>query len=73
MDVQGIKLDLIKWLSGVDDLVILKKLQAFKRSQESDISNAHKELLDQRMASYENDPDNLLEWEAVMKELEKDS
>ena len=72
MDVQAIKVDLIQWLSGVEDLAILKKLQAFKQLQESGLSEAHKALLDERMASYESDPKNVLDWEIVMKELEKE-
>ncbi len=72
MDIQAIKVDLIHWLTEVEDLTVLKKLQAFKRDQEGGLSYAHKALLDERMASYASDPENLLDWETVMKELEKD-
>ena len=72
MDIQAIKLDLIHWLTEVEDLSILKKLQSFKRLQELELSDAHKALLDERIASYASDPENLLDWETVMKELEKD-
>lgn len=72
MDIQAIKIDLINWLTGVEDIVTLKKLQAFKQLQESGLSDAHKALLDKRMASYESDPNNVLDWETVMKELEKE-
>lgn len=72
MDIQAIKIDLIQWLTGVEDLMILKKLQAFKQLQESELSDAHKALLDERIASYDNDPKNVLDWETVMKELEKE-
>lgn len=72
MDIQAIKLDLIHWLTEVEDLSILKKLQSFKRLQELELSDAHKALLDERIASYASDPENVLDWETVMKELEKD-
>jgi len=72
MDIQAIKIDLIHWLTGVDDLGLLQKLQAFKKLQESQLSEAHKKLLDERMASYENNPSNVLEWENVREELEKE-
>lgn len=72
MDIQAIKIDLIHWLTGVEDIVTLKKLQAFKQLQESGLSDAHKALLDERMASYESDTNNVLDWETVMKELEKE-
>ena len=72
MDIQAIKIDLIHWLTGVEDMVTLKKLQAFKQLQESGLSDAHKALLDERMASYHSDPKNVLDWETVMKELENE-
>lgn len=42
MEIQTIKIDLIQWLAGVEDLELLKKLQAFKQLQESELSEAHK-------------------------------
>ncbi|MCU0401404.1 MAG: addiction module protein [Algoriphagus sp.] len=72
MDIQAIKIDLIHWLTGVDDLALLKKLQAFKKLQETQLSDAHQKLLDERMASYEKDPNNTMDWEEVSKELEKE-
>jgi putative addiction module component (TIGR02574 family) len=72
MEIQTIKIDLIQWLAGVEDLELLKKLQAFKQLQESELSEAHKALLDKRIASYESDPKNVLDWEIVSKELEKE-
>lgn len=72
MDIQAIKIDLIHWLTGVDDLGLLQKLQAFKKLQESQLTEAHKKLLDERMASYSNNPSNVLVWEDVRKELEKE-
>ena len=72
MDIQAIKIDLIHWLTGVDDLVLLQKLQAFKKLQESQLSEAHKKLMDERIASYKNNPSNVLEWEDVRKDLEKE-
>ena len=72
MDIQAIKIDLIHWLTGVDDLALLKKLQALKKLQETQLSNAHQKLLDERMASYEKDPNNTMDWEEVSKELEKE-
>ena len=72
MDIQAIKIDLIHWLTEVDDLVLLKKLQAFKKLQVTQLSDAHQKLLDERMASYQKDPNNIMDWEEVSKELEKE-
>jgi hypothetical protein len=72
MDIQAIKIDLIHWLTGVDDLALLKKLQAFKKQQETQLSEAHQKVLDERIASYQKDPNNIMDWEEVSKELEKE-
>ncbi len=72
MDIQAIKIDLIHWLTGVNDLALLKKLQAFKKQQETQLSEAHQKVLDERIASYQKDPNNIMDWEEVSKELEKE-
>lgn len=72
MDIQTIKVDLIHWLTELEDRKILEQLQAFKHLQEGRLSDAHKVLLDERIASYEKDPGKALDWDDVMKELEKD-
>lgn len=72
MDIQSIKIDLIHWLTELQDRKILEQLQAFKKSQEEGLSDSHKALLDERIAAYEKDPENVLNWDDVMKELEKD-
>lgn len=70
MDIQSIKVDLIHWLTELQDRAILEKLQAFKNHQEG-LSDAHKAILDERLASYENDPGKVLDWDDVMRDLEK--
>ena len=72
MDIQTIKVDLIHWLTELEDRKILEQLQAFKHRQEGRLSDAHKVLLDERIASYEKDSGKALDWDDVMKELEKD-
>ncbi|WP_114749607.1 addiction module protein [Pleomorphovibrio marinus] len=72
MDIQTIKVDLIRWLTELQDRTILEQLQAFKHRQEEGLSETHKALLDERIASYEKDPGKALDWDDVMKELEKD-
>ncbi|WP_209328777.1 addiction module protein [Lunatimonas salinarum] len=72
MDIQSIKVDLIHWLTELQDQTILEQLQAFKHRQEEGLSDAHKALLDERIASYQKDPDKVMDWDDVMKDLEKD-
>jgi hypothetical protein len=45
MDIQSIKVDLIHWLTELQDQSILEKLQVFKHQQEKGLSDAHKALL----------------------------
>ncbi len=55
MDIQGIKLDLISWLSGLKDEGIITMLKAIKDSKEEDLDTLItdtpmlKELLDSRV------------------------
>ena len=72
MDIQSIKVDLIHWLTELQDRSILEKLQAFKKQQEATLSDAHKTLLDERIVSYEKDPDNVLDWDHIIEEFDKD-
>ena len=72
MDIQSIKVDIIHWITELQDRAILEQLQAFKHRQEEGLSEAHKALLEVRIASYEKDPGKVLEWDDVMKELEQD-
>ncbi|MDO6438192.1 addiction module protein [Cyclobacterium sp. 1_MG-2023] len=70
MDIQSIKVDLIHWITKLDDRKVLEQMQAYKDRQEEGLSKAHKALLDERIASYEKDPSKVLDWDDVMKDIE---
>ncbi len=36
-----------------------------------ELTDAHKAILDQRIANYQNDPDSYLDWDKVQKDIEK--
>ncbi|MEQ9285929.1 MAG: addiction module protein [Cyclobacteriaceae bacterium] len=72
MDIQATKIDLIHWLTELDDQNILARIKLFKDRQEEELSEAHKKLLDDRLFDFENNPDKVLDWESVMIEIEKD-
>ena len=40
--------------------------------EHDDIPQAHKELLDQRLKDYENKPDQVLDFDEAMNDIEKD-
>lgn len=71
MDIQSIKIDLIHWLTELQDRTILEQIQEYKKQQEETLSDMHKALLDARLSSYERDPKNVLDWDQVMKEIEE--
>ncbi len=72
MDLQAIKLNLIHWVTQLQDRRILEQLHTFKQQQKEDLSESHKALLDERISSCEKDPSKMLDWEDVVDELEKD-
>ena len=72
MDIQSIKVDLIHWLTELQDRSILEQLQVFKHQHTEELGDAHKSLLDKRIASYEKNPDSVHDWDSVMKDLEGD-
>lgn len=70
MDIQSIKIDLIHWLTELEDISVLEKLQSFKNQREGSLSKAHKDLLDGRITSYQENPDSLIDWDDMVKELD---
>jgi hypothetical protein len=40
-------------------------------TENTELSKEHKKILDERLANYKSDPDNLLDWDNVRKDLEK--
>jgi hypothetical protein len=71
MDIHAIKIDLIHWLTELQDYSTLKQLLLLKDQHQSHLSETHKALLDERIASYHEDPTKALDWDDVVKELEK--
>lgn len=71
MDIHAAKIDLIHWLTELQDYSTLKQLLALKDRHQSHLSEAHRALLDERIASYHADPTKALDWDDVVKELEK--
>jgi hypothetical protein len=71
MDIQSIKIDLIHWLTELEDISVLEKLQTFKNQEEENLSKAHRDLLDERISSYQENPDSLIDWDDMVKELDE--
>lgn len=67
MDVQSVKIDLIHWLTELQDKSILKKLQGLKEEQESSYELSAKQMkeLEGRLEKYENGEMEFSPWDIV--------
>ncbi|GAA5031354.1 hypothetical protein GCM10011506_20970 [Marivirga lumbricoides] len=67
MDIQSVKIDLIHWLTELQDKSTLKKLQGLKEQQEItfELSAEQKKELDSRLEKYENGEMKFSSWETV--------
>ncbi len=50
------------------DFIAIEKTEP---GENDSLSDAHKKLLDERLANYKTDPDNLLDWDEVKKDIEE--
>jgi len=67
MDVQSVKIDLIHWLTELQDKSTLKKLQGLKEMQEDvfELGADQEKELDQRFEKYENGEMKFSSWDTV--------
>lgn len=67
MDVQSVKIDLIQWLTELQDKSVLKKLQGLKEQQESsfELSAEQQRELDGRLEKYKNGEMEFSPWDTV--------
>lgn len=70
MDIQAIKLELIQWLTELNDRTVIEQMLAFKKHQSTVLSAADKILLDERITSYEQNPGQAIAWEEVVRSLD---
>lgn len=71
MDVAALKLDLIQWLTQIQDKELLKKIQLLKEGieNESELSEDQLLELDQRLEKYEAGQMDFSSWEDVKDRL----
>ena len=71
MDVAALKLDLIQWLTQIQDKALLKKIQLLKEGieNESELSEDQLLELDQRLEKYETGQMDFSSWEDVKDRL----
>jgi len=68
MDLQLRKYNFIQELVNVEEESVIEALELVlkrEKEQHEEISNAQRKELDQRLQSYKNNPDDILDWETV--------
>lgn len=71
MDSAALKLDLIKWLTQLQDEVILKKINALKEANEDELGLASDQIeeLDRRLEKYKRGEMEFSSWESVKEKI----
>lgn len=71
MDIQSIKIELIHWLSELEDMSVLEQIQSLKEEQENSFQlNAEQgEELESRLERYEKGEMRFSSWDAVKKRI----
>lgn len=70
MDIEIEKRLIINEIKNIQDEWILKAIKKLLDiDYEAEVSEEHQQVLNDRIASYETDPSQVLEWDEVKKEL----
>lgn len=71
MDIQSVKIDLIHWLTELEDKPTLKLLQGLKNRQQVDfeLNSEQKKELDSRLEKYDNNEMKFSSWEEAKKRI----
>lgn len=71
MDIQAVKIDLIHWLTQLQDVTILEKIQVIKAEEDDDLdlSPEQQRELDRRLDELERGEAKLIPWEESMARI----
>ncbi len=72
MIIDSDKKQIIREILRTKDEWVLKAIRKLLNLEVEDISEVHKHILNERIAEYEQDPDNIIDWEMLKEELLKD-
>lgn len=74
MDIQTLKIDIIHWLTSMNDKDILEKIYALKDQQgEVELSTAQTTELEKRLKKYENGEMKFQTWDETRASIKKRS
>ena len=69
MDIQSIKIDLIHWLTQLQDRTVLEKIQAIKEEEVHELSPDQQKELNERLERYERGDSKFKTWEETKKSI----
>jgi len=71
MDLSTEKLDLINWLAKLSDEEMILKVKALKNqsAEVPELTDNQKQLLEEGLKSYLEDPENVSSWEEVKERM----
>lgn len=72
MIIDSDKKQIIREILRTKDKLVLKAIRKLLNLEGEDISEEHKHILNERIAEYEQDSDNIIDWEILKEELLKD-
>lgn len=73
MDIQSLKIDIIRWLTELKDIRVLEKINAIKEDQDVELSPAQQAELDKRLEKYERGEMKFKSWEETKASVRKRS
>ena len=73
MTIDSDKKQIIREILRTKDEWILKAIRKLLNLEVEDISDENKHILNERIAKYETNPDDIINWEELRSELMKDS
>ena len=73
MDIQTLKIDIIHWLTQLNDKNVLEKIQALKKEEDIELSSDQQVELEKRLNKYERGEMKFKSWEETRASVKKRS
>ncbi len=73
MDIQTLKIDIIHWLTQLNDKNVLEKIQALKKEEDIELSSDQQVELEKRLEKYERGEMKFKSWEETRASVKKRS
>ena len=73
MDIQTLKIDIIHWLTQLNDKNVLEKIQALKKEEDIELSSDQQVELEKRLNKYVRGEMKFKSWEETRASVKKRS